>query len=209
MRNRRSSLSNYYWMDCRRYFAASRLEVLFDEDDFRSSSRALECGSFLLVSQLHVAIQTLWSQCLFPRAEWTVVHSRVSPFLIIEFWVLVGFVGSLCCFQRLLNPISSSNYLDKKSLEEVEVTHILSSFIISRFHHNNFRDTISWECVGKRWLHSILFDRTSILSVEQVVYRPRHRVLMSIPLFLLVPCKTWYVQVKLLRLNCDSYSWDS
>ena len=39
---------------------------------------------FLLGSQLLVAIQTLWSQCLFPRAVWTnrwTVHSQVSPCL--------------------------------------------------------------------------------------------------------------------------------
>ena len=46
-------------MGCRGYFAANRLEVLLDEDDSRSSSRVREHGSFLLVSQLHVAIQTL------------------------------------------------------------------------------------------------------------------------------------------------------
>ena len=58
-------------MCCGRYFAANRLEVLLDEDDSWSSSRAREHGSSLLVSQLHVAIQTLWSQCVFPRAVWT------------------------------------------------------------------------------------------------------------------------------------------
>ena len=31
---------------------------------------------------------------------------------------------SLCCFQQRLNPISSSNYLQRKSLEEAEVTMI-------------------------------------------------------------------------------------
>ena len=31
-------------MDCRRYSAASRLEVLLDEDDFRSFLQALELG---------------------------------------------------------------------------------------------------------------------------------------------------------------------
>ena len=46
-------------MGCRRYSAASRLEVLLNENDFRSSSRALERGEFLLLSQLHVAILTL------------------------------------------------------------------------------------------------------------------------------------------------------
>ena len=72
-----SSLSNRHWMGCRRYFAANRLEVLLDEDDSRSSSRVREHGRFLLVSQLHMAIQTLWSQCPIPRAVWTnrrIVH---------------------------------------------------------------------------------------------------------------------------------------
>ena len=46
-------------MGCRRYSAATQLEVLLGEDDSQSSSRALERGSFLLVSQLHVAIQKL------------------------------------------------------------------------------------------------------------------------------------------------------
>ena len=42
-------------MGRRRYFVASRLKVLLDEDDSRSSSRVREHGSFLLVSQLHEA----------------------------------------------------------------------------------------------------------------------------------------------------------
>ena len=54
-----SSSWTFHYMGCRRYFAASRLEVLLDEDDSRSSSRVREHESFLLVSQLHVAIQTL------------------------------------------------------------------------------------------------------------------------------------------------------
>ena len=80
-----SLLSNCQWMGCRCYFAASRLEVLLDEDDSRSSSRVREHGSFLLASQLHGAIQTLWCQCLCPRTVWTnqvVVHKQVSLFYI-------------------------------------------------------------------------------------------------------------------------------
>ena len=45
------------------------------------------------------------------------------PFLIIGFLVLVGFVGYLCCFQRLLNPIHSSSHVSRKSSVVVEVTH--------------------------------------------------------------------------------------
>ena len=39
-------------MDCRRYSAASRHEVLLDEDEFRSFLQALELGDVLLLSQL-------------------------------------------------------------------------------------------------------------------------------------------------------------
>ena len=40
--------------------------------------------------------------------------------------MLAGFVESFHYLQQLLNPILSSNYLQKKSLEEVDVTYILS-----------------------------------------------------------------------------------
>ena len=47
---------------------------------------------------------------------------------------MVGLVGSLLLVEQLLlllveellNPIPSSNHVSRKSLEEVEVTHILS-----------------------------------------------------------------------------------
>ena len=253
-------------MGCRRYSAASRLEVLLDEDDFRCSWRARE--NFLLHSQLHVTILALWSQCLFPRAEWTVVHSRVSPFLfdlclrvrlclrirlqvqqtlthnsgwilvhppvspfLLSFWclrdqtrhlfrspgwtiahprvwpfliigflVLVGFVGCLCCFQRLLNPNLSSIYLWRESLEEAEVTFYFLVYYYSRFHHNNFRNTISWECIVKDdCVRSCLMELQSF-PLSNLYIDPVHRVLVSFPRFLLVPCKTWFGQVKLVRI---------
>ena len=46
-------------MDCRRDSAASRLEVLLDEDDVRSFVQALELGDVLLPSQLSVTILVL------------------------------------------------------------------------------------------------------------------------------------------------------
>ena len=41
-------------MVCTRYSAASRHEVLLDEDDFQSFSQALELGDVLLLLQLRV-----------------------------------------------------------------------------------------------------------------------------------------------------------
>ena len=141
-------------MGCRRYSAASGLEVLLDEDDFRSfltrswtrkwsASFTTACdnpgtlksmsSSSTLVDSCHLRVSPFLFDLLlqFLKAStrnfvWILIHLRVFPFLIIGFLVLVGFVGYLCCFQRLLNPILSSNYLWRKSSEVVEVTHILS-----------------------------------------------------------------------------------
>ena len=100
------SLPNFRWMGCRRYFAASRLEVLVDEDDFRSFLQALELGDVLLLSQLHVTVLVLWNQFRAPflihqhgspstcviffkmfrvstrNALWILIHIRVSPSLL-------------------------------------------------------------------------------------------------------------------------------
>ena len=89
---------------------------------------------------------------LFRSPEWKnllVVHPRVSPFLIIGFLVLFGFVGCPSCFQRLLNLILASNYLRRKPLEEARWHIHFLVLDFSRVHHNNFRETISWECFVK------------------------------------------------------------
>ena len=88
-------------------------------------------GWILVHPQVSPFLLSVWclrdqTRRLFRSSGWTVAHPWLSPFLIIGFLVLVGFVGCPCCFQLLLNPILSSNYLRKKSLEEAEVTHILS-----------------------------------------------------------------------------------
>ena len=53
--------------------------------------------------------------------------------------------------------------------------------IFSRFHHNNFRDTISWECVVKDdCIRSCL---TELQSFPLSNFDPVHRVFVSSPLF--------------------------
>ena len=129
-----------------------------------------------------------------------VAHSRVSPFLIIGFLILVGFVGYLCCVQQLLNPILSSNYLKGNLWKKSRWHTYLLVYDFWRFHHNNFRNTISWECIVKDdSVRSCLIELQSFLLskfyVDQI-----HRFLVSFPLLLCVPCKTWCVQVNLIRI---------
>ena len=79
---------------CKSAWSASRWR-----DDFRSSSRAHEHETFRLVSQLHVAIQTLWRQCPSSYVVWTnrwnVRFQRVSPCL---FDMRLRFRLRLCFF---------------------------------------------------------------------------------------------------------------
>ena len=80
---------------------------------------------------------------------WTLVHLRVSPFLIIGFLVLAGFVGYLCWFQRLLNPILSSNCLYKNSSVVVEMTHILSGMWLLQIPWQQLSRYNKLECIVK------------------------------------------------------------
>ena len=182
----------FFWTGCRRDSAWSRHEVLLDEDDFRSFSKAHNClwqswfYNCMWQSWYSMSWSSLWSTNTgLPVLVWSsstcsgvntqrfvaLVHIRVSPYLIIGFWVLVGFVGYLCCFQRHQNPNHTSIYLCRK-FSVAEVTHIpsgiwflqISSQLLSRY---------SKLGVYRRGrLRSILFDRTWILSVEQAAFRP-------------------------------------
>ena len=106
---------------------------------------------FDLRLRLHLQVQ----QTLAHNSEWILVQPQVSPnrswvlgaFATTQgilfdplgeqvlthgshhswgFLVLDGFVGNLCCFRQLLNPVHSSKCLWKKSSVVAEVTHILS-----------------------------------------------------------------------------------
>ena len=130
---------------------------------------------------------------------WTLAHLRVSPFLIIGFLVLVGFVGYLWCFQRLLSPIHSTNYLCRKSSVVVEVTQIpsgkwflqISSQLLSRY--NKLGVYRGGGCGT-----SCLIEFQSF-PLGKLYIDPIHRILVSFPL-LLARCKTWFGQIKLLRM---------
>ena len=84
------------------------------------------------LSVLVDCLMSSWSNKIsFSIPGWILVHPLVSPFLIIGFLVLVGFVRCPCCFQRLLNPIPSSNHLWRTSSVVVEMIHIHFSYMIS------------------------------------------------------------------------------
>ena len=137
------------------------------------------------------------------------VNLLFTPFLIIGFLVLVGFVAYLCCFQWLLNQNHTSNDFCKKFSVVVEVTHVpsgiwflqISSQLLSRYNKLGV--------YRRGWLRSILFDRTSILSIEQAVYRPNTpKILVHFPLLLVRLQDVVWSNQALADLG-DSCAWDS
>ena len=89
------------------------------------------------VSPFYHVSQLLHEKNVFRFPEngtWFPSKQRVSPFYYDLDLGLIGLVGNLLLVEQLLllvveqllNPIPSSNHVSRKSLEEVEVTHILS-----------------------------------------------------------------------------------
>ena len=120
-------------MGCRRFSAASRLEVLLDEDDYRSSSRALERGNFLLLSTTacdnpgtlkSMSISSSWVNCCSPTG--LPVHDN---------WVF-GF-GWIRWVSLLLPATSGSNSFLHLSLKEIVGGGRGDTKTFTRFHHNN------------------------------------------------------------------------
>ena len=67
-----------------------------------------------------------------------------------------------------------------------------------RFHQEYFRHTTSWECIVEDdCVRSCLTELSFPLSKLKI--DPIHRILVPFPL-VLVRCKTWFGQVKLLRI---------
>ena len=83
----------------------------------------------------------------------------------------------------------------------VEVTHIhFLVFDVFRFHLSRLRDTISWECIVEDdCVRSCLIDLQSF-SLSKFDVDPIHRVLMFLPIFLMVSCKTRCFQVNYIRI---------
>ena len=66
-------------------------------------------------------------------------------------------------------------------------------------HHTYFRDTISLECIVEDdCVRSCLVEFESF-PLSKLYSDPIHRILVPFPL-LLVRCKTWFGQIKLLRI---------
>ena len=119
----------------------------------------------------------------------------------------IGFVvfGWVCWELSLCPATSEPNSCIQLSLEEIfgggrGDAYTFSYMIFSSFHLESLRDSISWECVVKDdGVRSCLIELKSF-PLSKFYVDPIHRVLMFLPRFLLVPCKTRCFQVNFFRI---------
>ena len=104
----------------------------------KSVFRSPENGTFFLRLARDLSWQTTSFQVLFFDLGLDLV-GEIGNYYIVEQLVFL-------VVEQLLNPILSSTHVSGKSLEEDEVTHILSRLRLLQFPSENFRDTTSWEC---------------------------------------------------------------
>ena len=121
---------------------------------------------------------------------------RVSPFFYdLD---LVGLVGRL--LEQLLNSIFFQSCFKEIFGGGRGDAYTFSYMTLSSFHSNNFRDTIGWECIVKDdGIRSCLIELQSIL-LSKIDVNPIHCVLMSLPCFTHVLCKSRCIQVDRFRI---------
>ena len=123
------------------------------------------------------------------------------PFLTIGFLVFVW-----VCWESLPPPATS----EPSSFIQLSVKEIFGGsrgdaytflYDFFRFHHDSLRDTISWKRIVKDdCVRSCLTELKSFL-LSKLDVNPIHRVLMCLPLFLPVPCKTWCIQANFIWIS--------
>ena len=111
-------------------------------------------------------------------------------------WICGLWLGLLGVFTT-----SSNFWTQRKSLGEVEVTHILSRVRCLQIPSWSPSGCNKLGAYRKGWLHYILFGRIWILYVEQAVYRPQYTVSWCLfHVFLSYHAKTRCFQVNLMRI---------
>ena len=111
-------------------------------------------------------------------------------------WILGVFAASSDSWIRFFHPRIFKGNLGRRS--RWHTYYLVLNF--SRFHHNNFRDTICWECVVKdNGVRSCLMELQSFLQ-SKIDVDPKYSVLMLLPCFVHVLCKTRCFQVDRVRI---------
>ena len=106
---------------------------------------------------------------------------------VLDDWVF-GF-GWVCLESSLPPATSESDSFIQSSLKEIvgggrgDTIYFLV-YDFSRFHHNNFRDTINWECIVKNDCITSRLIELQSFTLSKLYFDPIHSILVSFPLLL-------------------------
>ena len=118
---------------------------------------------------------------------WLVTFGLLSNF---SFWLSSNF------WTQIFHPLMFQGNLWRRTRWRI----YFLVYDFSSFHPNNFRGTISWWCFVKNdGVRSCLIELQSFL-LSKVDVDPIHRILMFLPCFVHVLCKTRCFQVDLVKI---------
>ena len=123
-----------------------------------------------------------------------------SPLSINWIRVWLGWLNDFCLssnfWSQFLHPIMSQGNLWRRTRWFI----YFFVYDFSSFHPNNFRDTISWECVVKMMTFDRVWWNFNSFFWEKFDIDPIHSVLIFLPCFMHVPYKTRCSQIDRLRI---------
>ena len=144
--------------------------------------------------------QDIFSDILSERTRWWLTHKSLRAYKWI-FGFGLGLLGFFTSSSNFWTHFIHPNVIKRNHRKRLRwrIYCLLNDF--SSFHHNNFRDATSWECVEKDdCVRSCLIELTSFL-LRKFDVDPIQSVLMFLPLFLMVPCKTRCFQVNFVWIS--------
>ena len=117
------------------------------------------------------------------------------------FWFWLGLLGGITTssnfWTQFFHPIVFKGNLRRRS----RWRKYFLVFDFSSFHHDSVQGAVGWKCVVKvDCVRSCLIELKSFL-LSKLYVDPIHSVLMFLPLFLMVPCKTRCFQVNVMRIS--------
>ena len=114
--------------------------------------------------------------------------------------VWLGWLGTFCLSSNFWTQFFHSVMIQRNLWRRTRWRIYFLENDFCSFHPNYFRDTISWECIVKNdCVRSRLIELQSIL-LSQFDIDPTHSVLMFLPCFMHVLCKTRCFQVDRLKI---------
>ena len=143
------------------------------------------------------------------RGPWVAPDNGLPRSIIMIWaWIYLVWLGtfgllnnlSLWSLSNFWTQFFLTSHVSKRSLEEAEVTHILSRIWLLQFPSEQLSEYNKLGVFREEWQRSIVFDRTSILSSEQGWCRPNTPYPDVSSVLYGCMCKTRCIQIDRIKI---------